>query len=115
MDALHDAIPPGKRILVPAREWHAFVGRNPAIGLDGRSLQEYQTTLLKSVVEFDAEYVVLVRNPNTLENRYYWVAEHGVEWADFLRDRTELMRLIDGGQDEVIEVRKVANGLSGAY
>jgi 4-amino-4-deoxy-L-arabinose transferase-like glycosyltransferase len=107
VDALHEAIPPGKRILVPAREWHAFVGRNPAIGLDGRTLPEYLTTLLKSVVEFDAEYVVLVRNLNPLENRYYWVAEHGVEWADFLRARTELVRAIDGGQDEVIEVRKV--------
>ena len=115
VDALHDAIPPGKRILVPAREWHSFVGRNPAIGLDGRSLQEYQTTLLKSVVEFDAEYVVLARNLNTLENRYYWVAEHGVEWADFLHDRTGLMRVIDGGQDEVFEVRKVVGDLSGAY
>lgn len=62
---------------------------------------------MRSLVEFDAEYVVLVRNPNPLENRYYWVAEHGVEWADFLLARTELMWTIDDGLDGVIEVRKV--------
>ncbi|MFM8536125.1 MAG: ArnT family glycosyltransferase, partial [Acidimicrobiia bacterium] len=35
---LHDTIPVGARVLIPFREWYAFVGRNPAIGFEGRSL-----------------------------------------------------------------------------
>ena len=69
---LHDAIPVGARVLIPFREWYAFVGRNPAIGLEGRSLPMFGTSLASSAAEFDVEYVVLVRsatNPASL----YWV------------------------------------------
>ena len=107
IDALHEAIPPGMRILIPAREWHAFVGRNPSIGLDGRSLADYQTTLSKSVVEFGAEYAVLVRNSNAAEGPYYWVADDDGEWADFLRTQTDLVQVIDGGQTGTFEVMRV--------
>ncbi|NDG99385.1 MAG: hypothetical protein EBY11_15790, partial [Proteobacteria bacterium] len=57
-----------------------------------------------------AEYAVLVRNSNAAEGPYYWVADDDGEWADFLRARTELVRAIDGGQGDVIEVRKVVGG-----
>jgi hypothetical protein len=70
--SLHDAIPVGARVLIPFREWYAFVGRNPAIGLEGRSLPMFGTSLASSAAEFDVEYVVLVRsatNPASL----YWV------------------------------------------
>jgi hypothetical protein len=70
--ALHNAIPAGARVMIPFREWYAFVGRNPAIGLEGRSLPMFGTSLARSAAEFDVEYVVLVRsvaNPASL----YWV------------------------------------------
>jgi len=51
--------------------------------------------------------VVLVRGANVAGNSYYWVADDDGEWADFLRTRTKLVRVIDDGQDGVIEVRKV--------
>ena len=70
--ALHNAIPAGARVMIPFREWYAFVGRNPAIGLEGRSLPMFGTSLARSAAEFDVEYVVLVRsvaNPAS----FYWV------------------------------------------
>ncbi|NCV23365.1 MAG: hypothetical protein EBV45_15695, partial [Chloroflexi bacterium] len=40
---LHDEIPAGARVLIPFREWYGFVGRNPVIGLEGRSLPMFRT------------------------------------------------------------------------
>ena len=75
----------------------------------------FRTSLVQSANEFDAEYAVLVRNSKEADSPYFWVTDGSNEWADFLHDRTGLMRVIDGGQDEVIEVRKVVGDLSGAY
>jgi 4-amino-4-deoxy-L-arabinose transferase-like glycosyltransferase len=74
VEALHAAIPPGARVLGPGREWYAFVGRNPAIGVDGRSLPQYGTTLTQSAKEFGAEYVVLIRDGSGAAP-FYWVDE----------------------------------------
>jgi len=104
---LHDEIPAGARVLIPFREWYGFVGRNPVIGLEGRSLPMFRTSLVQSANEFDAEYAVLVRNSGEADNSYYWVADDDGEWATFLRTRTDLVRVIDAGQGDVIEVRKV--------
>ena len=104
---LHDEIPAGARVLIPFREWYGFVGRNPVIGLEGRSLPMFRTSLVQSANEFDAEYAVLVRNSGEADNSYYWVADDDGEWATFLRARTDLARVIDAGQGDVIEVRKV--------
>ena len=104
---LHAVIPAGARVLIPFREWYGFVGRNPVIGLEGRSLPMFRTSLVQSANEFDAEYAVLVRNPDEAEGPYAWVADDSDGWADFLRTRTKLVRVIDDGQDGVIEVRKV--------
>jgi len=106
---LHDEIPAGARVLIPFREWYGFVGRNPVIGLEGRSLPMFRTSLVQSANEFDAEYAVLVRNSDEADNSYYWVADDDSEWATFLRTRTDLVRVIDAGQGDVIEVRKVAD------
>lgn len=72
VEALHDAIPVGARVLMPAREWYAFVGRNLAIGFDGRSPATYGTSLTKSVQDFGVEYVVFVRT-STGERSFYLV------------------------------------------
>ena len=104
---LHEVIPAGARVLIPFREWYGFVGRNPIIGLEGRSLPMFRTSLVQSANEFDAEYAVLVRNSKEADSPYFWVTDGSNEWADFLRDRTGLMRVIGVGQDEVIEVRRV--------
>ncbi len=112
---LHEVIPAGARVLIPFREWYGFVGRNPIIGLEGRSLPMFRTSLVQSANEFDAEYAVLVRNSKEADSPYFWVTDGSNEWADFLRTRTKLVRMIDGGQDEAIEVRKVVGDLSGAY
>ncbi len=112
--ALHDAIPAGARVLIPFRKWHTFVGRNPAIGLEGRSLPMFHTSLVRSVHEFSVEYLVLVRDPVTVGSLYYWVSKDGVEWAEFLRARTELAQTIDGDSDGMIEVRRVVGGLERA-
>ena len=50
---------------------------------------------------------MLVRNSEGADNSYYWVADDDGEWATFLRARTDLARVIDAGQGDVIEVRKV--------
>ena len=107
---LHDEIPAGARVLIPFREWYGFVGRNPVIGLEGRSLPMFRTSLVQSANEFDAEYAVLVRNSDEADNSYYWVADDDSEWATFLRTRTDLVRVIDAGQAEVIEVRRLLGG-----
>jgi hypothetical protein len=70
--ALHDAIPPGERVLIPFREWYVFVGRNPAIGLEGRSLPMFGTSLGRSVDELGVRYAVLVRSA-TNPGPFYWV------------------------------------------
>ena len=106
-EALHDAIPPGERVLIPFREWYVFVGRNPAIGLEGRSLPMFGTSITQSITDFTIKYFVLVGNPNRDNGAYYWITDDDGEWADFLRARTELVRAIDGGQGDVIEVRRV--------
>ena len=110
---LHEVVPAGARVLIPFREWYGFVGRNPVIGLEGRSLPMFRTSLVQSANEFDAEYAVLVRNSNGAESPYSWVAEDDGEWAEFLLSQTELVRVIDGGQDGVIEVRKVVGDPTG--
>ena len=112
---LHEVIPAGARVLIPFREWYGFVGRNPIIGLEGRSLPMFRTSLVQSANEFDAEYAVLVRNSKEADSPYFWVTDGSNEWADFLRTRTKLVRVIDAGLDGVIEVRRVAGDLSGVY
>jgi hypothetical protein len=47
-----------------------------------------------------------------LRDPYFQALDEGVEWADFLRARTELMRTIGDGQDGVIEVKKVVGDLT---
>ena len=71
-EALHDAIPAGARVLIPFREWYTFVNRNPAIGLEGRSLPMFGTSLARSADEFGVEYVVLVRSALGMKP-FYWV------------------------------------------
>jgi hypothetical protein len=112
VNELHDSVPVGARVLVPFREWYGFVDRNPAIAVDGRSLPMFGTSLVRSATEFAVEYVILVRNLYPLESRYYWIADDGFEWTEFLRTRTKLVKTIDGGQDGVIEVRKVVGDLT---
>jgi hypothetical protein len=73
--ALHSVIPPGARVLIPFREWYAFVGRNPAIALEGRSLPMFGTSLARSAREFGAEYVVFVRDASGTMP-FYWVVDH---------------------------------------
>ena len=107
---LHDEIPAGARVLIPFREWYGFVGRNPVIGLEGRSLPMFRTSLVQSANEFDAEYAVLVRNSEGADNSFYWVADDDGEWAAFLRTRTDLVRVIDAGQGDVIQVRRLLGG-----
>ena len=111
VDALHAAIPVGTRVLIPAREWYAFVGRNSVIGLDGRSLPQYGTTLVRSVSDFKVDYLVLGRNRSAVDSPYYWVSQDDVEWVEFVRARTELAHTINDGADGVIEVRRVVGGL----
>jgi hypothetical protein len=72
---LHDEIPAGARVLIPFREWYGFVGRNPVIGLEGRSLPMFHTSLVSSATELGAEYAVLVRNSEGADNSFYWVAD----------------------------------------
>jgi hypothetical protein len=105
--ALHDAIPPGERVLIPFREWYVFVGRNPAISLEGRSLPMFGTSISESVDNFAAEYVVLVKSARGAEGAYYWVADDDGEVAEYLRTRTGLVRIIDGGRGDVFEVKRV--------
>jgi len=107
---LHEVVPAGARVLIPFREWYRFIGRNPVIGLEGRSLPMFRTSLVQSANEFDAEYAVLVRNSDEADNSYYWVADDDGEWAALLRTRTDLARVIDGGQGDVIEVRRLLGG-----
>ena len=107
---LHDEIPAGARALIPFREWYGFVGRNPVIGLEGRSLPMFRTSLVQSANELDAEYAVLVRNSEGADNSFYWVADDDGEWAAFLRTRTDLVRVIDAGQGDVIQVRRLLGG-----
>jgi hypothetical protein len=75
VEALHDAIPAGARVLIPFREWYTFVNRNPAIGLEGRSLPMFGTSLARSAREFGAEYVVFVRDASGTMP-FYWVVDH---------------------------------------
>jgi hypothetical protein len=72
----------------------------------------FGTSLVRSATEFAVEYVVLVQNLYPSESRYYWIADDGFEWTEFLRTRTKLVKTIDGGQDGVIEVRKVVGDLT---
>jgi hypothetical protein len=69
---LHDAIPAGARVLIPFREWYTFVNRNPAIGLEGRSLPMFGTSLARSAAEFGVEYVVMIRSASGMKP-FYWV------------------------------------------
>ena len=105
--ALHAAIPAGARVLIPFREWYVFVGRNPAIGLEGRSLPMFQTSLVRSVHEFGVEYMVLVRDPVTLDSPYYWVSDDSAAFAEYLRTQTLVVRMTGGGQYGEFEVRRV--------
>jgi hypothetical protein len=107
---LHEVVPAGARVLIPFREWYGFVGRNPVIGLEGRSLPMFHTSLVSSATELGAEYAVLVRNSEGADNSFYWVADDDGEWATFLRTRTDLVQVIDGGQAGVIEVRRLLGG-----
>ena len=108
--ALHDAIPPGARVLIPFREWYVFVGRNQAIGLEGRSLPMFGTSIKDSAESFGVEYVVLVR-PTASPDAYFWV-----DAADRSLDRlinsasvgsTEGTDIAHASAGEVIPVRRV--------
>jgi hypothetical protein len=72
VDALHAAVPPGARVMIPFREWYVFAGRNPAIGIEGRSLPMFGTSLEASVSYSGVEYAVLARSA-TGEKSFYWV------------------------------------------
>ena len=72
VEALHDAIPVGARVLIPFREWYTFVNRNPAIGLEGRSLPMFGTSLARSADEFGVEYVVMIGSALGMKP-FYWV------------------------------------------
>ena len=59
-------------MLIPFREWYTFVNRNPAIGLEGRSLPMFGTSLARSADEFGVEYVVMIRSASGMKP-FYWV------------------------------------------